>query len=174
MVLVPDHVGLTISDTPALYWYISKPTSVRIEVTLVDDRSEAPLIDYAVAKADGPAVHRIDLAKRAVRIKPGVEYQWSVAVVPNPSERSNDVMAGGVLMRVEEPAAIAARRAAGASKEELARLLAAQGIWYDAIALYSELIEARPADKRLRAARAALLEQVGLREIAEFDRHAAP
>ena len=30
MVLVPDHVGLTTSDTPALYWYLSKPTAVRI------------------------------------------------------------------------------------------------------------------------------------------------
>jgi len=173
MVLVPDHVGLTVSDTPALYWYLSKPTAVRIEVTLVDDRGEAPLIEFAVAKAAGPAVHRIDLARRAVHLKPGIEYQWSVAVVPNPNERSNDVMAGGVLMRVEEPATVAARRKAGASKEEIARLLAAEGIWYDSIALYSELIEAQPADRKLRAARAALLEQVGLKEVADFDRHAA-
>jgi len=81
-------------------------------------------------------------------------------------------MAGGVLMRVDEPAAVAARRKAGASKEELARLLAGEGIWYDAIALYSELIEAQPGDRKLRAARAALLEQVGLKEVADFDRRA--
>ena len=173
MVLVPDHVGLTATDSPALYWYISKPTAVRIEVTLVDDRGEAPLIEYAVAKADGPGVHRIDLGKRAVHLKAGIEYQWSVAVVPNPNERSNDVMAGGVLMRVDEPAPVAARRKAGASKQELARLLAAEGIWYDSIALYSELIEAQPSDRKLRAARAALLDQVGLKEVAEFDRRAA-
>lgn len=173
LLLAPDHVGLTASETPLLYWFLSKPTSVRVEVTLIDDKGEMPLVEYAVPNATGPAVHRVDLATRGVRLKPGVEYQWSVSVVPNPSERSNDVMAGGVLKRVAVPKTVETRRAAGAAKEELARLLAAEGIWYDAIALYSELIEERPADKALRADRAALLEQVGLREVAAFDRRAA-
>lgn len=174
MLLVPDHVGLTVSETPALYWYLSKPTSVRVEVTLIDEKGESPLIEYAIANANGPAVHRVDLTARKVLLKPGTEYQWSIAVVPNPNERSSDVMAGGVLKRVAMPKAIEARRAAGATKEELARLYAAEGIWYDAIALYSELIEQHPGDKSLREQRAALLEQVGLREVAAFDRRAAP
>jgi len=174
MLLAPDHVGLTVSATPSLYWYLSKPTSVRVEVTLIDDKGETPLIEYAVSNANGPAVHRVDLSARKVVLKPETEYQWSIAVVPNPNERSGDVMAGGALKLVAIPAAIEARRAAGASKEELARLYAAAGIWYDAIALYSELIEQRPADKALHEERAALLEQVGLRDVAAFDRRAAP
>jgi hypothetical protein len=173
MLLVPDHVALTVSETPSLYWYLSKPTSVRVEVTLIDDKGESPLVEYAISNADGPAVHRIDLASRKIALKPGVEYQWSIAVVPDPNVRSSDVMAGGALKRVEMPQKIAARRAAGASNEELAGLYAAEGIWYDAIALYSELIEQRPRDKVLRESRAALLDQVGLKEIAAFDRKAA-
>lgn len=169
MLLAPDHVGFTISETPSLYWYLSKPTSVRVEVILIDDKGELPLVEYAVTNANGPAVHRIDLAAHGVKLRPEVEYQWSVSIVPDPNERSNDVMAGGVLKRVAVPATVAARRAAGAAKEELARLFAGEGIWYDAIGLYSELIDQRPGDKTLRGARAALLEQVGLREIAEFD-----
>jgi hypothetical protein len=43
-------------------------------------------------------------------------------------------------------------------------------MWYDAIAALSERIEAAPNDTDLRRQRAALLEQVGLREAAEFDR----
>lgn len=173
MVLVPDDVGLTTSGQPALYWYLSKPTSVRVEVTLIDEKGEQPLVEYAVQNANGPAVHRVDLAQRNVSLKPGVEYQWSISVVPNPDERSNDVMAGGVVKRVDLPAKIAARRAAGASKEELAALYAEEGIWYDAIGLYSELIDERPKDAGLRAKRAALLDQVGLKEVAAFDRKAA-
>lgn len=173
MVLAPDHAGLATSESPALYWFLSKPTSVRIEVTLIDDKGEQPLVEYAVPNASGPAVHRIDLGSRGVRLRPDVEYQWSVSVVPNPNERSSDVMAGGVLKRVAVPAAVAARRAAGADKHELARLLAAEGIWYDAIGLYSELVEAQPANAALRGERAALLDQVGLAAIAAFDRRAA-
>lgn len=172
MLLVPDHVGLTTAEQPALYWYLSKPTSVRVEVTLIDDKGETPLIEYAVPNASGPAVHRIDLAAHKVALKPGVEYQWSIAVVPNPNERSGDVMAGGVVKRVGVPQKIAAQRA-GASKQELARLYAAEGIWYDAIALYSELIEQQPKDRALRESRAALLEQVGLKDVAAYDRKAA-
>ena len=169
MLLAPDHVGFTVSETPSLYWYLSKPTTVRVEVTLIDDKGEMPLVEYAVANANGPAVHRIDLAARGIKLRPDVEYQWSVSIVPDPKERSNDVMAGGVLKRVAMPPSVAARRNAGAAREELAGLYAGEGIWYDAIGLYSELIDERPGDKTLRGARAALLDQVGLREIAEFD-----
>lgn len=170
LLLVPDHVGLTVSEHPRLYWYLSKPTNVRVEVTLIDDKGETPLIEYAVPEAKGPAVHRIDLSAHKVQLKPGVTYQWSISVVPNVRERSNDVMSGGALRRVAVPPNIAARQAQSASKAQLARAYAAEGIWYDAIALYSELIEENPADRRLRDARAALLEQVGLKEVAAFDR----
>jgi tetratricopeptide (TPR) repeat protein len=44
---------------------------------------------------------------------------------------------------------------------------------YDAIASISALIERSPGDPLLRSQRAALLDQVGLREIAEFDRRPA-
>jgi hypothetical protein len=173
LVLAPDHVGLTSSENPALYWYLSRPTSVRVEVTLIDDKGETPLIEYALENAQGPAVHRIDLAKHGIRLKPGVEYQWSISVVPNPKERSNDVMAGGALKRVDAPAAVGALRARGAASEELARAYASEGLWYDAIAAYSELIERNPKDRALREQRAALLEQVGLKDVAAFDRRAA-
>jgi hypothetical protein len=168
LLLVPDHVGLTVSERPSLYWYLSKPTNVRVEITLIDDKGETPLIEYAVPEAKGPAVHRIDLAAHKVELKPGVTYQWSISVVPNPKERSNDVMSGGALRRVAVPQNIAAR--SSADKAQLARAYAAEGIWYDAIALYSELIEENPGNRRLRDARAALLEQVGLKEVAAFDR----
>jgi len=170
ILLVPDHVGLTTSENPPLYWYLSKPTTVRVEVTLIDDKGETPLIEYAVTNAKGPAVHRIDLAAHKVALKPNVNYQWSISVVPNPNERSNDVMSGGALRRVAMPEGIASRRAQLTDKAQLARAYAAEGIWYDSIALYSELIDQNPGDRKLRAARASLLEQVGLREVAAYDR----
>lgn len=172
-VLVPDAVALTTSDQPTLYWYLSKPTSVRVEVTLIDEKGETPLIEYAVKDAAGPAVHAIELAKHNVHLKAGVEYQWSISVVPDPNERSNDVMSAGVVKLVDAPAPVASARAKGMDKEALARTLAANGIWYDALGLYSEMIDARPNDRGLRESRAALLDQVGLKDVADYDRHAA-
>lgn len=50
---------------------------------------------------------------------------------------------------------------------------AENGIWYDAIASVSTRIEAAPSDPELRAQRAALLQQVGLSDVADFDRRQA-
>jgi len=166
MLLVPDHVGFTVSENPALYWYLSKPTSVRVEITLIDDKGETPLIEETMSNAQGPAVHRIDLAKYKVALKPEVEYQWSIAVVTDPNKRSGDVISAGWVKRVAAPAGVAS----GGDRAALARDYAARGIWYDAIAIYSELIEQRPNDRALREARAALLDQVGLKEVAAYDR----
>src|SRR3989304_5262872 len=145
MILAPDHVGLTTSESPSLYWYLSKPTTVRGEVTLGDEKGETPLIEYAIEKADGPAVHRVDLAKHNIKLKPNVDYQWSISVVPNPSERSNDVMAGGGGGRCKgggggggerpAPGPAAGGPAPGGGRGDPARLSASQGLWYDAIAL---------------------------------------
>ena len=42
-------------------------------------------------------------------------------------------------------------------------------MWYDALAGVSDRIDASPKDLSLRKQRAALLDQVGLNEAAEFD-----
>ena len=36
--IVPDHVALTVKKTPALNWYLSKPTKYEILFTLIDSR----------------------------------------------------------------------------------------------------------------------------------------
>lgn len=170
ILLVPDHVGLTVSENPKLYWYLSMPAQVHVEVALVDDKGETRLVDYVVTDAKGPAVHRVDLASHNVLLKPGVQYRWSISTTPNPNDRSKKATSASGLQRVAMPSAIATRPTRFTDQAELARAYAAEGIWYDAIALYSELIEQRPTDNSLREQRATLLDQVGLREVAAFDR----
>jgi hypothetical protein len=46
---------------------------------------------------------------------------------------------------------------------------AVRGFWYDAMACLCELIEANPSDHMLRRQRAALLKQIGLHGVAEWD-----
>lgn len=167
-VLAPDHVAYTVSAQPALYWYLSKPTAVRIELTLVDEKGTEPLIERTVSDAK-PGIHRLNLADFKVTLKPDEEYQWSVSLVPDPRERSNDVIAAGAVKRIAAAPSLASRTAS-ASREDLPAVYAAEGIWYDAIAALSELIEARPSDPKLRLQRAALLEQAGLAEAAAYDR----
>lgn len=169
-VVAPDHVGLTISEQPVLYWFISKPTRVMLEITLIDENGVNPLLELPIAHADGPAIHALDLSRHGITLKLGMEYQWTVTLVTDARERSGDVISGGVVKRVEPPAAL--RESLG--KFRVADLppasLAAEGLWYDAIHALSTRIAAQPRDAELRVHRAALAEQVGLKEIADFDR----
>src|SRR5690348_10107472 len=43
--LVPDHVGLTIKQTPTLNWYLSKPTTYALRFTLNDTQKVVPLYE---------------------------------------------------------------------------------------------------------------------------------
>jgi hypothetical protein len=166
--LAPDHTGLTIQEQPSLYWYLSKPTSYPIEFTIIDDRAIQPLIERRLSGSLQPGMQRVRLAEYGLRLSVGVLYRWSVALVVDPDNRSRDVIAGGVIERIAPPTELRAKLAR-AGKTRAPYLYAEAGLWYDALAAISDLIDAAPNDQVLRQERASLLEQVGLPQIAELD-----
>jgi hypothetical protein len=170
--LVPEDGGLTLEPQPVLYWYLSQPTNGRVDVTIVDESSVAPLLEATIQGPIGAGVHAIRLADHGVSLAPGVDYQWFVALVPDAERRSNDVIAGGGIERIESPAGL---REKLESSPEVSRsnVLAAAGIWYDALDVLSRAVEAAPRDTGKRSSRAALFEQVGLTEVARVEREAA-
>jgi hypothetical protein len=170
-VIAPDHVGYTVSDQPSLYWFVSKRSPVRVEITLIDSAGVKPVLETSVTSAE-PGIHRFSLAEHNVRLKPEEDYQWSVSLVGDDQQRSNDIVSQGALKLVPPPPQLQSRLA-GAPREARAGVYAAEGLWYDAITALSESIARQPADRALRAARAALLEQVGLKDAAAFERAAA-
>jgi hypothetical protein len=166
--LAPDHTGLTIQEQPSLYWYLSKPTSYPIEFTIIDDRAIQPLIERRLSGSLQPGMQRVRLAEYGLRLSVDVLYRWSVALVVDPDNRSRDVIAGGAIERIAPPTELRAKLAR-AGKTRAPYLYAEAGLWYDALAAISDLIDAAPNDQVLRQERASLLEQVGLPQIAELD-----
>ena len=165
-VLAPDHTALTVSEQPSLYWYISSPTSLSIELTVMDLRTTQPVLETKLAGPVTPGVHRIRLADHGVRLEPGVPYRWFIAIVPDSNRRSRDILAGAAIERVAPPQGLPAKLAQ-ARKEETASLYAEAGVWYDALASISEQIDSAPNDAVLRKQRATLLAQVGLPPVGE-------
>jgi uncharacterized protein DUF928 len=162
--LAPDHTGVTASEQPSLYWFISSATSLPVEVAIMDPQGVKPLFESRLPGPFEKGVHRIDLAELGVRLAPGVPYRWSVTVVPDPNRRSRDILATATIERIELPDALRAKLPQ-ASKSELPALYAEAGLWYEALATLSELIDRTPQDATLRQQRAALLSQVGLPDI---------
>ena len=165
-VLAPDHSGMTVSEQPSLYWYISTPTSLPVELTMMDPGTTQPLLEINVPTPIEPGIHRLRLADHGVRLAPGVAYRWYVAVVPDARRRSRDILAGGAIQRINPSSELAARLGQ-ARRDELPSVYAEAGLWYDALAAMSELIDGAPNDAALRQQRAALLTQIGLPLVAE-------
>ena len=167
--LVPDHIALTTQAQPSLFWFQSKPAKAKFELTVVEPKKPTPLLSLTSPGADKPGVHRIKLARYKIELKPDVVYEWSVAIVPDAENRSKDVIAKGVIKRINPPGDLAAR-VEKAGDLERAAAYAQAGIWYDALDAISNAIEAHPDDVSLREQRASLLKQVGLSEAAALDK----
>ena len=165
-VLAPDHTGLTAQEQPSLYWYLSKPTTYPIEFTIRDDRAIQPLIEKRLKGPIQPGLQRVRLADYGIRLSPGVPYRWFVALVVDPDNRSRDILSGGTIERIALPEALRTKLAR-AGKTRAPLVYAEAGLWYDALSTVSDLIDAAPSDSMPRQQRAALLEQVGLSDIAK-------
>ena len=164
-VLAPDDIGVTTSEQPSLFWFQSKPADAKFELTLLQENKVKPLVQVLIERSSKAGIQRLKLSEHGAKLVPGVEYQWVVALVTDPNNRSTDLVASGVIKRVE-PGADLKGKISKATPASLASVYAEAGIWYDALSVLSDQIEAQPENKSLRAARSDLLRQVGLKAAA--------
>jgi hypothetical protein len=159
--LAPDHTGMAASPQPTLCWFISKPTDMRMEIILDDGKSIRPVLETKLGRPQTGDVYCARLAEYGIRLEAGLEYQWFVAVITDPEQRSKDIVTGGSVM-YREPSRELARKLSRGGELDVPALYAADGYWYDAFDAVTKMIRMRPADERARAMRAQLLEQAGL------------
>jgi hypothetical protein len=152
-----------------LYWYLGQEEKHPVYVTLTDRQSVTPLLEVALTSPIQPGIQRIRLADYSVRLTPGVPYDWSIAIVLDATLRSQDIMVSGTIELVAPPDGLQGQLTR-AGKMAAPRLYAEAGLWYDALAALSTLIDAAPQEPTLRQQRAALLEQEKLAVAAAYDR----
>jgi hypothetical protein len=161
-VLVPLQIALTTQAQPSLYWYQSKPAKTLCEVTVTEPKNPKPLLMLKSGAATPAGIHAIRLSKFDIHLKPDVTYKWSIAVVVDPANRSQDIVANGVIKRIT-PSPDLAAKLAQASDADKASIYAENGIWYDALQSISDQIDKSPKDMSLRQERASLLDQVDMK-----------
>jgi hypothetical protein len=161
-VLAPDDTGITTQEQPSLFWYQSKPADAKFELTLLQENKVKPLVQVTIERSSKAGIQRLKLSEHGGKLTPGVEYQWVVALITDPDNRSTDVVASGVIKRIE-PSEELKSRLRTAAPSDLPAIYADAGIWYDALSALSDQIDARPDDANLQAIRDDLLNQVGLK-----------
>jgi len=158
--LAPDHTGLTISAQPALYYFLPSASGVRVAVRPAGDPSAQPLLEKDFAPPARAGIQRLELKALGVTLAPGVEYRWTVSDARTSST--------GAIRRVEPSGELARKLNGVPAGRSRYTLLAHEGVWYDALDEVS-----RAADSGAALAgrhRAALLEQIGLKDIAQHER----
>lgn len=165
--LAPDHVAHTTHTQPTLYWYLGRPSTTRIVVTVRDRTSVEPLLEVDVPPPAQAGIHALRLADHGVELAPEVDYLWFVSIVRDHGSK-NSTVTGGIRRRAPSHDLIERLRVVPEGREVF--VYAENGIWYDAIAAVSARISAAPGDRRPREQRAALLDQVGLSDVAAWDR----
>jgi hypothetical protein len=164
-VLAPEHVGTTIKEQPCLYWYQSKTAQNRFELTISQSKKVDPIIEVVLEPMKEDGIRRFCLAQHKVKLEQDVEYRWSVAMVLDPTNRSKDIVASGVIKRIAPPENLQ-KRLAEVGRDKEAFVYADEGLWYDSLHALSEQIERRPQEKRYREQRAVFFMQVGLSDAA--------
>jgi len=169
--LVPETTAHTLNNQPSLYWYVSGSTENPVKFTLIyanplDMGADVqPVLETDLEKPL-TGIQFVDLSKHNVELKVGTEYEWSVAIAMGEEQGSSDIITSGTIKRVEKSPELL-EKINSAKEMELPSIYAESGLWYDAIASLSNLIEKYPDDKTLRDYRKSLLEQVGLKDIVE-------
>ncbi len=166
--LVPDHVGFTVKQHPALNWFLSTHTSLPIRFTLIDERSIRALVEQTISAPKQAGVHAIKLEDVGFVLQANVQYRWYISVIKDTDSPSRDIVTGGMIERCEFSECLMLGAMTTCTGEAVT-MSAAKGFWYDAMACLCELIDSNPTDTGLRKQRAALLKQVGLHEVADWD-----
>src|SRR5262249_36749606 len=136
-----------------------------IELTVTDERHPQPVLETRLPGNAGAGIRKVNLADYKLNLEPGVVYEWAVALVADPNQRSKDIVTAGAIERVSAPESLTARLKQ-ASPVEAVSAYAEAGIFYDAFAAASEAGKGASQDGVGVRLSSALLEQVGLGDIA--------
>jgi hypothetical protein len=167
-VLSPDHIGLTMFEQPALFWFIAQQTSQPVDVMIMDEGNTHILLDVRMLPPIRPGIHKVDLKDYGIRLQLNTTYQWRITLQGNTPEARFPT--SGWIMRISPPANVSSIAHFPSITSIPPRPLIEAGLWYDAIWALSERIQSDPIDMTALQQRADLFEQVGLLPPAQQDR----
>ena len=88
-VLTPESTGYTVSESPTLYYYVTDDTSFEFEITV--NRDERTLVQMRRWEKIKAGLHGISLGDLGIKLEEDADYEWNVALIPNPLQGSLDI-----------------------------------------------------------------------------------
>lgn len=171
-VLSPDHIGLTIFEQPALFWFIANPTDHPVDVMITDENNTHMLLDVRILPPIRPGIHKVELKDYGIKLQPNTTYQWKIML--QGATQGESLVTSGWIMRINPPSNLVTIPDQPTMQTAPLEQLVEAGLWYDAFWALSERIQSDSLNGPYLEQRASLLEQVGLLPPAELDRSRRP
>jgi Domain of Unknown Function (DUF928) len=165
--LIPEsNIGLTLTESPTFFVYVSQPAAQVEFVLLNEDESE--VVYESSLKIDKAGIVGVSLSDKGKtkNIEVGKRYVWSFALACDPQERSGDYITKGWMQRVEPQGTL---KSALANPDPRAKLIAyaKNGIWYETLATLAQMRSVAPDDARLKTEWTQLLKSQKLEAVAD-------
>lgn len=170
--LVPANgLGVTVSAQSTFYVYVParspQVSPLQVEFRL-KDKNDIDIYQTSFQTTGKPGIVAITLPTQAglPPLEIGQDYKWTFAVGCQDHDRSNDLIVGGAVRRVELNAKLN-DQLKQASPQKQVELYAEAGMWQDALATLMQLRRDNPNDSEVVSAWAKLLSAVGLEDITQ-------
>jgi hypothetical protein len=147
-------------ERPTFLVYVPRTSAENAEFSL-SSRDGHGVYRTTVALTNTPNIISITLPTQAESLEIGKSYNWSFAIICNPSDRLEDRFVTGSVQRIE----LDLTRLQQIEQADLIqRLMLYQedDLWYDAIALLFELKRTQPNNPSIRAAWQEFLQSGGI------------
>ncbi len=152
-------VGRTSRDRPIFTVYTPTTIAQHIEFSLLDDQGNGIFqTTFPVPKQSG--FLRIPLPATVPPLSVDRTYQWSVVLICNPRDRTEDWVTQSTIQRIALAPWLEQKLAQSSPMERL-DLYRANDLWYDAIATVMELRQANPTHTVLQQRWTELLQLAG-------------
>jgi hypothetical protein len=173
---MPEPLSITLEAQPSFLFYVPAVASVAdVEFVLLDEQ-ENVVYETTFRLDDGDAQFvDVDLAKAAESpsIRADENYQWYFSIIPQPGDRSKDVVVHGGIRRFNQSDWLAQQALSDGFSEQLAtaaplaqaRMLYQEaGLWHDAAQRLHRLRQSQPNDPQIAVEWSQLLQSAGLTE----------
>jgi hypothetical protein len=193
--LVPtgNFAESTVSGYPVFSWYLTEPTSVPLEFALIEEGGSEFLYETRLTESTA-GINQLQLPDSAPELVPGKIYEWSVTLICDEFDHSQNISYYDWVKRVPPSETLAQPDAPqpspsqndypdipaeASNRDELStpwRLssqrqqviqFAQNGQWYDALAELLEAYAADPDNALIKEDLVSLLEQGGLADVVE-------
>lgn len=154
---------ITTSKYPTLFFYVPQTNAQALELVLQDENQE--VINKTTFKTPAKSgIVSVIPAKSTPQLKVGKTYRWFFSVVCDSSQRSQDLVVQGSIVRLA-PDEKLLRQLATRDMRERANIYAQSGSFTDALTSLAQLRRQRPNDADLKTDWQDLLRSVDLQGI---------